>query len=79
MLVSSGFGRKQTLRSRILNLHCQTETSMSRNKQEIHGLDSFIIPLFIEIQRDASVVFLAGVNITAVLCTINWVFLMENF
>jgi len=61
MFVSSGFGRKQTPRSMVLSLHCQTETSKSRNKHDINGLDSSIIPLFIEIQIDASVVFLAGV------------------
>lgn len=41
-------GRKQTLRSVILKLHCQTETRMSRNKQEIHGPDSFFSTLFSE-------------------------------
>lgn len=60
MLMSSGFRRKQILRSLILSLHCQT--SVSRNKKEIHGLGSFTIPLFTEIQIDASVVFLAGIQ-----------------
>lgn len=58
-LASSFCGRKQTLRCMIPKLHCQTETHMSRNKQEIHGPDCLISPLFAEIQISATVVFLA--------------------
>lgn len=60
MVLSSFSGRKQTLKSMIPKLHSQTETHMSKNKQEIHEPDSFIRPLFIEIQISATVVFFAG-------------------
>lgn len=57
MVVCSFSGRKQTLRSMIPKLHCQTKTHMSRSKQEIRGPGSFISLLFTEIQIIATVVF----------------------